>query len=177
MSGVGSPWTILAPTTPAPTSSGISFVGNGDFMKVADLLANYPASVTYKNKYANVSDLYGSVEDVMRCRFDGTNYRWVPQREALSGTTAQATGTVAIIPLVTPPTLRLTATLLTGNVQIQPSTVNAYNGQRSRIIMPSSITLGLYVVQITGLLGSNLSLLAGNVKDIEFGQGGWFASS
>lgn len=159
------------------STSTTSFVGNGAAMTVAQLMVNYPAAATYQGLYARVMDLYGSVDDIMRCRYDGANYRWVPQREAYGGTTAAAGGTISIIPLVTPPTLRLTATTLTSNLNVTPSSVNAYIGQRQRIIMPPSLTLGLFVSQVTGLIGSNITLLGGNVKDIEFGSTGWFQSS
>lgn len=153
-----------------------SFVSNAP-MTVAALMANYPPSATYQGLYARVSDLYGSVDDIMRCRFDGTAYRWVPQREAFAGTTAAAGGNVTITPLVTPPTLRFTTGALTANLNVTPSTVNAYIGQRNRIIMPPALTLGVFVAQITGLLGSNVNLLAGNTRDIEYGPTGWFQSS
>jgi hypothetical protein len=159
------------------STSATSFVGSGVAMPVAALMTNYPPSAAYQGLYARVSDLYGSVDDIMRCRFDGSNYRWVPQREAFIGINASSGGTVTITPLVTPPTLRLTTTALTSNLNVTASTVNAYIGQRHRVIMPPALSLGVYVSQITGLIGSNISLLAGNVKDIEYGATGWFQSS
>jgi hypothetical protein len=43
--------------------------------------------------------------------------------------------------------------------------------------MPSTINLTLYTAQITGLIGSNVTLLAGNTRDIEYGATGWFQSA
>lgn len=142
-------------------------------MTVANLISTYPPSATYSGLYARVTDLYGSVDDIMRCRYDGTNYRWVPQREAFSGTTAATSGSVNIVPLVTPPTLVVTGTLL-GNISFTPSTTNAYIGQRQRIYMTG--ILGLFTATITGLLGSNLTLLGNTYKDIEYRSGGWFGT-
>lgn len=154
-----------------------NFVANATSMTVANLIANYPPSASTVGMYARVTDLYGSVDDIMRCRFDGTNYRWVPQRESYVGTTAAQSGAVPIVPLVTPPTFRLTSSSLLANLSFVPSSVNAYIGQRQRIIMPSTINLTLYTAQITGLIGSNVSLLAGNTRDIEYGATGWFQSA
>jgi len=165
------------PYSPGIASSGTAFVQNAQVMTIADLMANYPPGSGLVGMYARVSDLYGSVDDIMRCRYDGINYRWVPQREAFGGTTAAAGGNVSILPLITPPTLRFTTGALTANLNVTPSSVNAYIGQRQRIIMPPALSLGLFVVQLTGLLGSNISLLAGNTRDIEFGPTGWFQSS
>lgn len=162
--------------TPEPASS---YVASGLVLTVATLLASYPPSATYQGWYARVSDLFnngaaGGVDEILRCRYDGTNYRWVPQRESFVGTSAQTSGTVTLSPLVTPPTLRLTGTLL-GNTTVSPSATNAYLGQRYRVIMNG--TLGIFAATITGLLGSNLTLLGNTVKDIEYGPTGWFASS
>lgn len=152
---------------------GTTFVNGGSATTVANLIANFPPSAPYNGLYARVTDLYGSVDDIMRCRWDGTNYRWVPQREAFSGTTAATSGAVSITPLVTPPTLRATGTLL-GNVTFSAVTTNAYIGQRQRIYMQG--VLGLFTATITGLIGSNLTLLGNTYKDIEYGPTGWFGA-
>lgn len=123
------------------------------------------------NMYARVTDLYGSVDDIMRCRFDGVNYRWIPQRPFFTGVSSVAAGAVSIIPLVTPPTLRLTANL-TGSINITPQSTNAFVGQQQRVIQEG--TLGLFTSTITGLIGSNISLLGGNSRIIEYGPTGWF---
>lgn len=140
---------------------------------VANLIANFPPAANMMGQYARVSDLYGTVDDIMRCRFDGVAYRWIPQRPSFSGIAANTGGTVPIVPLVTPPTLRLSGTLL-GNMSVVPSAVNAYVGQQQRVIMEG--TLGLFAASITGLIGSNVSLLGGGSKLIEYSPTGWFAA-
>lgn len=150
-----------------------SFVTN-DMMTVAQLHANYPPSASNAGLYGRVSDLWGSVDDVMRCRFDGANYRWVPQRDSFVGTSAAASGTVNILPLVTPPTLRLTGTLL-GNMSVAPSSTNAYIGQRQTVVMNG--VLGLFAATITNLIGSNITLLGGGSRDLQYGPTGWFAAT
>ena len=141
---------------------------------LSSLLSTFPASATMLNMYARVSDLYGSVDDIMRCRWDGTNYRWVPQRESFAGNNATTSGTLTLTPLVTPPTLRLSGTL-TGNINATPSTTNAYIGQRFRIV--NNAVLSIFTASITGLIGTNLTVLGGGSRDIEYGSGGWFAAT
>ncbi len=140
-------------------------------MTVADLLVTFPASAANMGKYARVTDLYGSVDDVLRCRFDGVNYRWVPQRADFN-VVSTASGAVPLIPLVTPPTIK-TPTSLTGNISFQPSAANAYIGQRYRIAVTGG--LGIYTATISGLIGSNLTLLGNSAKDIEYAASGWFS--
>ncbi len=157
-----------------------SFVGGGNAMTISDLMANFPASAAYRGLYARVNNLYnnvsttaaGGVDDIVRCRFDVVNntYRWVPQREAFNVAIAPTSGTTTLLPLVTPPTVRLTGTLL-GNLTINPSATNAYVGQVFQVIQNS--TLGLFVTTITGLLGSNVTLLGNTSQLFEFTSTGW----
>jgi len=140
---------------------------------VANLIASFPPSPMYMGQYARVSDLYGAVDDIMRCRFDGVAYRWIPQRPNFAGVATTTSGSINILPLVTPPTLRLTGTLL-GNMSVVPSATNAFIGQQQRVIMDG--VLGLFTATITGLIGSNLSLLGGGAKLIEYGPTGWFSA-
>jgi hypothetical protein len=146
-----------------------AFVTN-QVLSTANLLSTYPPSAAYVGKYARVFDLYGSVDDVLRCRWDGANYRWVPQRADFNMTTSAA-GSVQLVPLVTPPTVRTPATL-TGAITFTPSTTNAIIGQRYRVVVTGG--LGIYTATISGLIGSNLSLLGNSFKDIEYAASGWF---
>ncbi len=140
-------------------------------MAVADLITNFPPAIGNLGKYARVTDLYGSVDEIMRCRWDGVNYRWVPQREAFSGNSAVATGVVNIIPLITPPVLDLTATA-TGNITANVSTTNAYIGQSQ--IIRSRGALGLFSLSISGLIGgATLPLLQGGDRTLVYTAAGW----
>jgi hypothetical protein len=148
---------------------------------VANLLATAPCNASIYGQYASVSDLYnngvagGGIDDILRCRLDAGNsvYRWTPQREAYNGASAATGGTITITPLITPPTMRFTGTLLSG-LTITPSSANAYVGLRHRILMQG--TLGAFVGTITGLIGSNITLLGGNSATIEYGPTGWFSA-
>lgn len=164
----------------ALSSAPTSFVASGTAMTVSDLMANFPAGAAYSGRYARVTNLYnnvsmtsaGGVDDILRCRFDATNnvYRWVPQREAFNVSIAPTAGTTTLMPLVTPPTIRLTGTLL-GNLTLTPSSTNAYVGQVFEVIQNS--TLGLFLTTVTGLIGSNLTLLGNTTQQFEFTSSGW----
>lgn len=161
-----------------------SFVGGGSSMTLDALMTNYPAGASYQGLYARISNLFngssmtasGGIDDIVRCRFDVANgvYRWVPQREAWNLPVNAASGTTNLIPLVTPPTVRLVGTLL-GNLSVAPSATNAYIGQRFTVIQAS--TLGLFVTTITGLVGSNLTLLGNTTQQLEFTAAGWSKST
>lgn len=170
--------------TTALAAQPTSFVAGGNSMTISDLLANFPAGSLYNGKYARVSNLFngtsttasGGIDDVVRCRFDVANnvYRWVPQREAFNISMTPTGGTVNLLPLVAPPTVRLAGTLI-GNLSVTPSATNAYIGQRFTIIQNS--VLGLFVTSITGLLGSNLTLLGNAAQQLEYTINGWSKST
>ncbi len=155
------------------STSATSFVSTTP-MTINDLLTNYPAQASRAGQYARISNLFNGasavaatgVDEIVRCRFDATQgvYRWVPQREAYNMTMPATSGTASLLPLITPPTIRFTGTL-TGALTITPSAVNAYIGQRFTVIQNS--VLGLFVTTITGLIGSNLTLLGGASPDLE----------
>lgn len=162
----------------------VSFVNNGSPMTLQQLFTNFPASATYAGLYARISNLFnnvslsaaGGTDDIVRCRFDITNgiYAWQPQRLEYNTVNSTTSGTITLTPLVTPPTVRLTGTLL-GNLSINPSATNAYIGQRFKVIQNS--TLGVFVTTITGLIGSNITLLGNTVQDLEYTLAGWAKSS
>lgn len=162
-----------------PTTQFVTGFVPGASGTVANLLATVPCNASIYGQYASVSDLYNNgvagagIDDILRCRFDATNslYKWTPQREAFNGTQASTSGAVTITPLITPPTLRFTGTLL-GGLTITPSPTNAYVGQRVKILMNG--TLGVFTATLTGLIGSNLTLLGNTTTTIEYGPTGWF---
>lgn len=164
-----------------PTTQFVTGFTPGASGTVANLLATVPCTSAIYGQYASVSDLYnngvagGGIDDILRCRFDASNslYKWTPQREAYNATVSSTGGAMTITPLVTPPTLRITGTLLS-NITISPSSTNAYVGQRYRVIMNG--TLGVFTATITGLIGSNLTLLGGTTSVVEYGPTGWFSA-
>lgn len=146
------------------------FVASGAYMPVADLLANFPANATQLGKYARVNDLWGSVRSVMTCEYDGNTYYWRPQRTDYAVSNTATTGAITLTPLLTAPTVYLTGTL-GGNMTITPSATNAWPGAQFEIM--SNGILGLFGINITGLLGGTIPILGGGRKIITFTQAGW----
>lgn len=139
-------------------------------MTVANLLTTYPASSTYVGKYARVTDLWGSTDEIMRCSYDGTTYYWRPQRTDYAVTNASTSGAITLNPLVTPPQIFMTGTLL-GDITVTPSVTNAWPG--AEFIVTSKGALGIFNINITGLVGANVPLLTGASKTITYTSAGW----
>lgn len=140
-------------------------------MSVASLVSIYPASIDVVGKYAKVNDLWGSVEEIMRCSYDGTNYYWRPQRTDYSVNNSMTNGSLTLFPLATPPSIYMTGTLI-GNVTITPSTTNVWPGCRFEVMSPSS--LGLNTITFTGLVGGVVTaLLGGSSRILEYTSAGW----
>lgn len=176
--------TAIAAAIAAIPTPVLNFVAGGSYITLQQLYTNYPASATYDGMYANISNLYngvslsaaGGLKEVVRCRYDIANntYSWTEQRPNWNVASASTGGTITLIPLVTPPTIRLTGTLL-GNLTVTPSTTNAYVGQKFKVIQNS--TLGLFATSLTGLIGSNITLLGNTVQEIEYMSNGWAKAS
>lgn len=147
------------------------FVNSGAYQTVAQLLANYPAGVATLGMYGRVNDLWGGVRSVMVCEYDGTSYYWRPQRTDYAVPTSTATGNISLVPLVTAPVLKMTATL-TGNVTITPTSTNVWPGAQFRVITPASIPV-LLGISLTGIIGGTLPLLAGTEKVMTYTSAGW----
>lgn len=150
-----------------------NFINGGAFQTVANLLANFPAASQYRGMYARVSDLWGTVQTVMICETDGTNYYWRPQRTDYAITSTQTSGTMSLVPLVTAPEIALQSTLL-GAMTVTPSNTNVWPGCQFRIRAPSSI--GLFSLTLTGLIGGLTStILGGGDKTVVYTANGWRA--
>lgn len=151
--------------------AGATLVNNGVSQTVAQLLANFPASLAYVGMYGRVSDLWGSVDEVMRCAYDGSTYYWRPQRTDYTVNSAQTSGGVSLVPLVNAPQLIMTATLL-GNITVTPSSLNAWPGCRFEVTSPAA--LGIFSLTFGGLVGGILGgLLGGSTRVLEYTAAGW----
>jgi len=135
-----------------------SFVANGAYMPVNTLLSTYPASSAYMGQYARVNDLWGSVRTVMTCEYDGSLYYWRPQRTDYATRNSSTQGAITLTPLLTSPQLTLNGTLL-NFLTVTPSVANAWPGAQFEII--NNGVLGIFGINIAGLLGGTLPLLAG----------------
>lgn len=137
---------------------------------VATLMTNAPCNAARLGSYAVVSDLYSgntgsSTNEVLRCGQSGTLYYWRPQRTDYGAAVAFTGGTLTLNPLLTPPVMYLTGTMV-ANGTITPSTTYAYPGQQFQIVQAG--TLGLFSIQIGGLAGGALSLVTGGTRVLTY---------
>lgn len=90
-----------------------------------------------------------------------------------SGTSAATSGVVTVTPLVTPPVLDLTGTLL-GNITPTLSSANAWIGQQ-QLIRARGI-LGIFGITLAGLVGGGtVPILTGADRLAVFTSEGWKA--
>lgn len=154
-----------------PSLSSIRYVNNGDPLPVATLLSSFSASQTYVGWYAVVSDLWGSVQEVMRCSYDGNTYYWRPQRTDYAVASTQTSGAMSLVPLVSAPIIALQSTLL-GNMTVTPTTTNVWPGCTFTIQAPSG--LGIFSLSVSGLVGGLVgTLLGGSTRTITYTASGW----
>lgn len=135
---------------------------------IANLMANAPCNASRVAQYAVVSDLYGgatATNEVMRCGQTGTMYYWRPQRTDFSITNSTTSGTVSLTPLLNAPTLVFTGSLL-GNISVTPSTQYAWPGASFTVINKG--VLGLFGINLTGITGGTLGILAGGQRTIYY---------
>jgi len=153
-------------------TSGTDFVNNGVAQSVSSLITNFPASNTYVGKYAKVNDLWGSVDEIMRCSYDGSSYYWRPQRTDYSVSTNQTSGTMNLVPLVSAPTIIMTTTLL-GGLDLVPMTTNVWPGCTFTV---KTSGLGIFALRFTGLVGGiTKTLLGGSDYTVTYTAAGWRA--
>jgi len=152
------------------SSVGLSFVGNGQVMSVASLLANYPATVDRVGLYARVNDLWGGSNEVMRCTADGATFFWRPQRENYAVVNPSVGGSFTLTPLISAPVQYISGTL-TSSMSFTPSAVNAWPGAQFTLVNQGA--LGLFGINISGLVSGILPLLAGGTRVLTFAGGAW----
>jgi hypothetical protein len=143
--------------------SNSSFVTN-TILTTAQMKAQFPASAQYRGKYCRVSDMWGAIDGVYRCGWNGRIYFWEPttQQQLVGQMTSPTTGTVNVDPLMVPPILELVGTgpgtLASANTDIPPGLVREVRGSFSSL-------LGTLNILGTGI-GSTLSLLLNGVQRI-----------
>lgn len=147
------------------------FVGAGP-MTVASLLSTYPADFSLLGKYARVTDLYGSADEVMRCSSNGTSYYWRPQRSDYAVTNTNTSGAITLTPLLSAPQQFFTGTLL-GNMTATPSATNAWPGAQFTLTMTG--VLGLFSLNVNGLIGNAVPILTGSTRTFTYTSAGWRA--
>jgi len=149
-------------TAPPAPYAGPEFVAPA-IMTVAGVLSDYPASAPYRGKYVRVSDLFGYVDGVMRCGFDGTQYFWQPTSTDY-GRDLPVVADMTITPHGHPTSFNLTGSILVGITrQITLSPTNGWPGAIKEFKNGLSSLLG--GLNIVGLgLGSTVSIPLGGYK-------------
>lgn len=127
-------------------------------MTVATALATYPAGVAYRGKYVRVSDLWGLVDGVMRCGYNGRIYYWEPTTQNTLTVPVTLTGNMTVQPLISAPIMELGGSLpalTTWNLTL--GTDNLWPGAIKEVRGTLSSLLGTLNILGTGI-GSTLSL-------------------
>lgn len=149
---------------PADMASNFQLV-TPDRITTAQLLSTYPAGADYRGRYCRVSDMWGVIDGVYRCTYNGRIYYWEPttQIQMLGGVTP--TQSMTVQPLTTSPILELLgagpAALSTW--QITLGTDNICPGLVKEIRPSFSGLLG--ILNVAGLgLGSVVSMALGTTR-------------
>lgn len=83
-----------------------NFVTNNIITR-AQMYLQYPPAEVYRGKYCRVSDLWGNVDGVYRCTYNGRIYYWEPTTQNQMVASMTPTGNVTIQPMATAPILEL----------------------------------------------------------------------
>ena len=135
-----------------------------DILVVSDLMSQFPASSSYRGKYCRVSDLWGAVDGVFRCGYNGRIYYWEPTTQPQLIGQMPITGDTTVQPLSSFPIIELTGSipaLTTYNVTV--GVVNAWPGAIKEF--RGSLTSLLGTLNILGV-GSTLNLALGGTRRI-----------
>lgn len=137
-------------------------------LTTAQMKSTYPAGTEYRGKYCRVSDMWGAVDGVYRCGFNGRIWYWEPTTQPqLVGAMASPSSDITIDPLMAPPIIELTGagpivgvtrSITFSNADIPPGLVREVRGSFSSL-------LGTLNILGTGI-GSTLSLLLNGVQRI-----------
>lgn len=129
---------------------------------VANLLATVPCDATKIAFFAVVTDLYAAAantNEVMRCTLSGSTYYWRPQRTDFAANAVSTGGASSLTCMVNAPTMFYTGSLLS-NLSINLNKTNCWPG--ARFDVANNITLGIFGITVTGLIGSTTKALGLN---------------
>lgn len=132
-------------------------------LTTADMHATFPAGAGYRGKYCRVSDMWGLVDGVYRCSWNGRIHFWEPTTTPALPGPMNLTGSTTIQPMSTPPIIELggslpaltTWTVMLGTDMLPPGVVKEYRGSLSSLLGTLNFT-GLGLGSVVGLvLNSN----------------------
>lgn len=130
-------------------------------------------SATYVNMYADVTDLFGSLRDYVRCIQVGSSFYWRPVAQTYAATAVSlASGNYTVMALKTPPIIIANGTLLADRT-ITLSTVGAYPGATVDVAFDGN--LGLFGITIKSGVGTTLgTVISGGRKRFVFANNDWY---
>lgn len=136
-----------------------------DIITQAQMWATYPPSLPYRGRYCRVSDMWGLVDGVYRCTYNGRLFYWEPTTQNQLVGQVTPTGNMTIQPMVSSPILELAGAgppalttwgITIGTDNIVPGLVKEVRGSFSNL---------LGSINILGV-GSTLSLALGATRRI-----------
>lgn len=137
----------------------------------AGLLSANPCASSITGGLANVSDLYGTTVELMRCNFtsgfsniqgaSAAGYYWRPVRTDYSTPISSTGGTLAFSCFTNAPTQFVSGTLALA-LTVNLSTTNCWPG--AQFVFVNNLTLGIFGITVTGLVGGITRTLGLNVS-------------
>jgi hypothetical protein len=158
---------------PPPDLSGVAKVSDipqsfvtQSIVTIAQLMADYPAGSAFRGKYCRVSDLWGAVDGVMRCGYNGRIYYWEPTTQNTLIGQVPVAGDMTVQPLSSFPIIELTGSVPT----LTTRTINAgldYAWPGAVKEFRGSLTSLLGTLNIIGTgIGSTIAMALGGNRRI-----------
>ncbi len=159
--------------TPPPDLTGLAKISDipqsfvtQSIITIAQLMTDYPAGAAYRGKYCRVSDLWGAVDGVMRCGYNGRIYYWEPTTQNQLVGQLPAASSMTVQPLSSFPILELTSNIALGNtVNITAGLDYAWPGAIKEFRGSMTSLLGTLNIIGTGI-GSTLAMALGGNRRI-----------
>lgn len=139
-----------------------------NMLTLAQLMSQFPAGATYRGKYARVSDLWGAVDGVLRCGYNGRIYYWEPttQPQLVGQMAVNGNGASTVQPLSSFPILELTGAIPLGNTfNVTAGLDFAWPGAIKEFRGSMTTLLGALNILGTGI-GSTLAMALGGNRRI-----------
>lgn len=144
-------------------------------LTVAQVKTDYPAAAQYRGKYVRVSDLWGLVDGVMRCGYNGRIYYWEPTTQpTLAGDqrTIGGNGSATIQPLSSAPIFELVGNLALGQTyNLTLGTDDLWPGAIKEVRNSLTTLLGGLNILGTGIGSTVSSLLGGSRRFVGWDNG------
>lgn len=130
-----------------------------NIITMAQMLATYPASAEYRGKFCRTSDMWGIIDGLFRCTYNGRIYFWEPTTTPKYPGGMTLTGNATIQPMITPPIIEFggalpaltTWTVTLGTDNLVPGVEKEFRGGLSSLLGTLNIG-GSGLVSVVNLL-------------------------